>query len=150
MVRNLSLLLIVFAAASFSACNLGVSERVDESKEESFTPKNLYEGTGFSIVVTGFDIDKSKTTGEVRNGFEKAVREFKGYLYFVDENGDDITFSNGSIKREPFQRVQNPFIVDAKRTSAVSFGNRIDKRAANVYAVVTEIIFTDGTREAFD
>lgn len=140
----------IVALLFLGACNLGVSESVNETGDAPFVPKNLYEGAGFSIEVTGFDIEERKTTGEIRNGYDKPVRELKGYLYFLDEQNEEITFATGAIKREPFQRVQNPFIVDGKRTTQISFGNRIDKRAKKVHAVVSEITFTDGTTEVFD
>lgn len=144
-----TLLLGVF----FTACNTGGTEQNQQSTQtnaETASPQNLYEGTGFSIEITGFDIEASKTSGEIRNGYDKAVRDMRGYLYFLDAEGNEITFANGTIKREPFQRVQNPFIVDAKRTSATSFGNQIDKRADKVFAVVSEITFTDGSQAIFD
>lgn len=129
---------------------VGCDERTDDQSDNKSEKRNAYDGDGFEAVVLRFSISQRKTNIELRNGYDKPVREIRGHFYFTDKEGEAITYANGSLKREPFQRVENPFIVDAKSTKRIKFSNQIDRNADEVNVVITDIRFTDGSRELFD
>ncbi len=137
---------LIMLSFFFVACDERSVDKSDNNSEKG----NAYDGDGFEAVVLRFSISERKTNIELRNGYDKPVREIRGYLYFSDKEGEAITYANGSLKREPFQRVENPFIVDTKSTKRIKFSNQIDRNADKVNVVITEIRFTDGSRELFD
>ncbi len=122
------------------------------AQSESSVPDSALRFTGenVEIAVIGFSAKTQKTEVELRNGRSKPIREIKGYLSFIDSAGNELSFSNGAPKRSPFQRVENPHLVDAQSQKRFSLRNKIEKGAAEVIVVLTEASYSDGSSEAFE
>lgn len=146
--------LLIFSALFMFACGSDSpstnSDQTPVQAPPSKASNQHFDGPGVDMPVMSFSTEPNKIKVELRNGSEKAIRDVRGFFYFTDSMGNELSFANGNPKRSPFQRVENPHIVAAKSKRVMTMGNRIEKGATAVYAVVTAVEYTDGERETFE
>lgn len=124
--------------ALLTACNAGTSNGSDSAGES-------YDGTTFNADVISFDAQTNTTELEIRNGLDQAVREIKGRIICLDAEGKVMETATGRQISSPFQKVQNPHIIDAKTKSSMSLSNQLDPRTSGVRVEISEVKTVDGT-----
>lgn len=139
--KHLFSLAAISLFALFTACTSDTSSGSESSGES-------YDGSSFSADVITFDAQTNKTELEIRNGLDQAVREIKGKIVCLDAEGNDLQTATGRQISSPFQKVQNPHIVDAKTKSTLSLSNQLDPRTAGVRVEIREVKTVDGTAHA--
>jgi hypothetical protein len=122
-----------------------------ESGQENTPSKNdnAYEGSDVKIEVVDFDKEKSVTNVILYNGLDKAIRNISGKLVFIDADGNEVTFATGASKASPFQRMENPYVVDAKSKKAIRFNNKIDAKTESISVIVGSVETADGEKIDF-
>jgi len=144
--KNLFITACLGVSLIFNACSSGESEKSNNQESSSIqTQEELFEGNTVEFNVLKFDIEKRTTEVEISNGLDKAIKNIKGELVFFDENDQEITFATGRSKASPFQKVENPFLVDSKRKKTITFSNQIEAKTAKIEARLTEVETVDGT-----
>lgn len=141
MIQKLTALL--FLLTTFAACNQA-SNKDNASNPEDVSASFSMDGPMIEIKVLSFSIEDHKTEIEIINRSEFDLTGISGRLFFNDEDGNGIQFSNGNFKSSPFSMAKRPFVVASKSKVTKTLGNKIESGTAHIFIEEIEGITLNG------
>jgi hypothetical protein len=135
MIQKLTTLLLLLI--TFSACNQ-TANKDNTSNSEDASASFSMDGPMIEINVLSFSIEERKTEIEIINRSEFDLTGISGRLFFNDEEGNAIQFSNGNFKSSSFSLAERPFVVASKSKVTKTLGNKIEGGTGHIF--VDEIV----------
>lgn len=89
-------------------------------------------GPDLEINVISFSQEERKTEIEVINRLDVDVKSISGRLVFLDENNEPLTTVTGRQLDSPFQKAQNPCVVEAKSKTRITLGNDLNEKTVSI------------------
>lgn len=99
-VLKISLSLLVFGLA------VSCGDIAEKEKSEKVPGEKIeVDGSGVEMSFKGFD-DDGKAVVSIANKMDKNIDEFRAEVFWLDEDGNQITFATGAPRTTPIQHVQ--------------------------------------------